>query len=135
MSLVKTSLAVRFAETDKMGVAHHSAYVIWCEVARVDWMKAHGTSYREFEEKTGVSLAVNELNVRYRQAVYFDDELTLTSQLSEAKSRRIKFDYAIYRDKTLIATAHTLHTPTNQQGQAVRMPQAWLESLAKHVSI
>lgn len=117
-----------------MGVAHHSSYVIWCEVARVDWMKAHGTSYRDFEEKTGVSLAVSELNVRYRQAAYFDDELTLTSQLREAKSRRVKFEYTIHRAQSLLATAYTVHTPTNQQGQAVRMPQAWLESLAKHVS-
>lgn len=118
-----------------MGVAHHSSYVLWCEVGRVDWMHAQGMSYRHFEESTGVSLAVSELNVKYRSGVSFDDAITIKTTLTEARSRRFSFDYQIHCEGKLIASAQTLHTPTNRNGQATRMPQEWLESLAKHVAI
>lgn len=131
--MTQSQLSVRFAETDQMGVAHHSSYAIWCEVGRVDWMKANGMSYRSFEQETGVSLAVSELNVKYRQAVSFDDALLIETRLIEAKSRRIVFTYEIHCEAKHIASAKTLHTPTNQAGQAVRMPQEWLEHLSKHL--
>ena len=135
MSSSTTLLSVRFAETDQMGVAHHSSYVLWCEVGRVDWMKAHNMSYRSFEEDTGISLAVSELKIKYRQGVSFDDELTIVTTLVQAKSRRFIFDYQISSGEKRIADAQSIHTPTNRQGQSVRMPQEWLELLAQHITV
>ncbi len=40
-------IPVRFAETDLMGVVHHSVYVVWFEAARVAWMDAVGMPYVE----------------------------------------------------------------------------------------
>lgn len=128
-----TTLHVRFAETDQMAVAHHSAYVLWCEVARVDWLSQHGMSYKQFEVETGLSLAVSSLKLEYRQGVGFDDEVSIATRLVEARSRRFSFVYQLRHKEQLIARAQTTHTPTNRQGQAVRMPQAYLEALAKHL--
>jgi acyl-CoA thioester hydrolase len=127
-------LRVRFAETDQMGVAHHSSYVVWLEAARVEWLRALGLSYRELEE-SGVSLAVSEVQVRYRAAAYFDDELLLGTGMTELRSRRCRLAYTIRRpaDGRLIATAETLHIPTDRTGRAVRLPAAWLDHLAAHV--
>jgi len=128
-----SSLKVRFSETDQMGVAHHSSYVLWCEVGRVDWMHAHDMSYKHFEQETGVSLVVSELNIKYRSGVSFDDEVIIETRLTEAKSRRFTFTYELSSNATLVATAETIHTPMTRTGRATRMPQVWLESLAKHL--
>ena len=112
-----------------MGIAHHSAYVVWLEAARVEWLRARGLSYREMEAG-GVSLAVSGLELHYRASARFDDLLTVETTLTEARSRRFGYSYRILRDDTLLATAATLHTPTDRQGRAVRLPEKWLSSLA-----
>jgi acyl-CoA thioester hydrolase len=131
--LTQTIIRVRFAETDQMGVAHHSSYILWCEVARVDWLNQHGKRYKDFELETGISLAVSDLHIQYRQAVSFDDEVLIETKLTQAKSRRFTFDYCLMHKGKLVARAKTLHTPTNRAGQAVRMPQAHFELLASHL--
>lgn len=44
-----SKITVRYAETDQMGIAHHSNYPVWFEVARTDFIKASGISYSEVE--------------------------------------------------------------------------------------
>lgn len=117
---------MRFAETDQMGIAHHSAYVVWVEAARVEWLRERGKSYRELEE-AGVSLAVSGLHVAYRASARFDDEIAIDTRLTEARSRRLRFAYRVLRaeDGALLALAATLHVPSSE-GRAVRLPAAWL---------
>lgn len=128
----ESTLRVRYAETDAMGVAHHSSYVVWLEVARVDWLKAAGTDYRVLESE-GISLAVSKLELEYRASLFFDDDLKVAASLGEARSRRVRFDYFLYRNTDLVAKASTLHTPVTK-GLATRLPMRWLESLTPLVS-
>src|SRR5690554_630265 len=123
-------LRVRFAETDQMGVAHHSAYVIWLEAARVEWMRARGLSYRQIEEN-GLSLAVSRIDVAYRAASYFDDELTVTARLEGVRSRHVVFSYRVERGEELLATDTTEHVPTDRTGRAVSLPQEWRDPLTE----
>lgn len=127
-------LRVRYAETDQMGVAHHSVYPIWMEAARVEWLRERGMSYRDIEEQ-GISLAVAELTVRYRAAVKFDDELVIETRLTEAKRRRFEYRYQLYRpvDRVAVAVAKTTHVPTDRRGRAVRLPAHWLERLLPYL--
>ncbi len=46
-----STVEVRYAETDQMGIAHHSNYAVWFEVARTDFIKAVGISYTDVEKK------------------------------------------------------------------------------------
>ncbi|MEX2536773.1 MAG: thioesterase family protein [Trueperaceae bacterium] len=125
-----TTLRVRFAETDQMGIAHHSAYVVWMEAARVEWLRERGLSYRQLEEE-GVSLAVSGLELAYRAAALFDDEVEVEAKLIEARSRRFRFSYRLGRpvDATLLATGATVHVPTDRRGRAIRLPRDWLVRL------
>lgn len=127
-------LRVRFAETDQMGVAHHAAYVVWLEAARVEWLRALGLSYRALEDD-GISLAVTGLQVHYRAALRFDDRVLVAPELVEARSRRLTFRYRVLRlaDGILTATATTLHVPTDRRGLALRLPAAWLDAVRDHV--
>lgn len=118
-------LRVRFAETDQMGVAHHSAYVVWLEAGRVEWLRQRGLSYREMEE-AGLSLAVSRIEVAYRAAAFFDDELTVHTRLQTVRSRRVVYTYRLEREGQLVATATTEHVPTDRSGRATTIPDRWL---------
>ncbi|MDR9391010.1 MAG: thioesterase family protein [Trueperaceae bacterium] len=130
-------LRVRFAETDAMGVAHHGAYAPWLEAARVEWMRERGLRYRDLEAE-GISMAVAHLDVRYRRAAHFDDELRIDTTLTTLRSRFATFAYRIVvadgEDADApVATATTAHVPTDRTGRAVRVPRAWHDALRGHV--
>lgn len=133
--MVEVPLRVRFAETDQMGVVHHSAYVLYLEHARVEWLRYHGISYRTLEAE-GVSLAVSRLTLEYRSAAYFDDELIIATQLHTLKSRQVIFHYSIHRpvDGAHLATGQSWHVPTGATGKSQRLPERYLEALTPHVS-
>jgi acyl-CoA thioester hydrolase len=127
-------LRVRFAETDQMGIVHHSSYVVWLEAARVEWLRERGLSYRLMEEQ-GISLAVSGLELAYRSAARFDDELEVEARLVEARSRRFRFTYRVARplDGELLATGASVHVPTDRSGKAIRLPSEWFDRLASLV--
>ena len=60
----ETHLTVRYAETDMMGIVHHSRYYPWFEVARTDFIKKIGMSYTEME-KMGIMLPLTETAAKY----------------------------------------------------------------------
>ncbi len=125
-------LRVRFAETDQMGIAHHSSYVVWMEAARVEWLRERGMSYKAWEAE-GVSLAVSGIEISYRSSATFDDELVIDTKLIEAKSRRFKFAYVIKRHDVKLAEAFSVHTPTDRTGRAIRLPEKWMNGLGGYL--
>lgn len=125
-------LRVRYAETDQMAIAHHSAYVVWFEAARVEWLRARGLDYRTLEA-AGISLAVSAIEVHYHRSSRFDDELEIDASLTELRSRRVRYRYTISRAGDLIATGSSLHTPIDARGRVQRLPAMWLEALQAHL--
>jgi len=99
-------IRVRYAETDQMGVAHHANYLIWCEQARTDHMRALGVNYRELEQ-SGIRLPVVDASVRYRALAYYDALLDVLWWVGRASSRLVSFGYAVERNSDLLATATT----------------------------
>ncbi|MGA1525655.1 MAG: acyl-CoA thioesterase, partial [Planctomycetota bacterium] len=69
-------LRVRYGETDRMGVAHHSSYVAWFEETRTEWMRASGLSYRAMEDG-GLRLPVVRVDIEYHRPVTYEDEVLI----------------------------------------------------------
>lgn len=86
---------VRYAETDAMGVAHHAAYLIWLEAARVEWIRHLGFPFAEVEA-SGYRQAVREIRLHYRRPARFDQLLVLRVALVEAHGPRITFGYRLF---------------------------------------
>jgi acyl-CoA thioester hydrolase len=127
--VVSHTFRVRYAETDAMGIVHHSSYVVWMEMGRTEFMRAYGFTYRELEQM-GVLLPVLEINVRYRQPSYYDDELRITTRVGELSRVRIKLLYEIRRvaDGVLLTEGYSLHTFAAPGGRPIRIthhPEAW----------
>lgn len=118
-----STVRVRYAETDKMGVVYHSNYLIWFEIGRTDWLRATGWTYREMEAD-GIQLPVIEAHCEYRQAARYDDDVEIRTRAKTLSPVRIQFDYQAIRraDDILLATGHTVHATIDRGGRPVRMP-------------
>lgn len=128
----ETEIRVRYAETDKMGIVHHSNYLIWFEAGRSDLCRARGFSYKEMEENDNALMVVAESYVRYKSPAYYEDVLTVRSRVAEIRSRSIRFIYEIYRnaDSMLLAEGETLHLVTDQSKKVRQIPDAYRELLS-----
>jgi acyl-CoA thioester hydrolase len=125
-----TRVRVRYADTDRMGIAYHANYLVWFEVGRTEWLREGGWTYREIEEG-GVSLPVIEAHCEYRQPARYDDEIEIGTAATVLSQVRIRFDYEarLTRGSTLAATGHTVHAALGADGRPRRLPTRVLEYL------
>ena len=101
-------IRVRFNETDAQGIAHHSNYVVWFEVARVGYLARFREGYRSIQAE-GVEVLVTDVHARFLVPSYFDDILHIHTRCSGLRGARFRFDYAVERDGTVIVDGHTGH--------------------------
>jgi acyl-CoA thioester hydrolase len=92
----RMTFAVRFCETDLMGIVHHANYLCYFEAGRVDWLHKRGISY-DYWVKRGIHLPVVEARVRYRKAARFDETLEVTTTCVELTRVTVKFGYVLAR--------------------------------------
>jgi acyl-CoA thioester hydrolase len=103
-----TRVRFRFAETDAQGIAHNSNYLVWFEVARVEYLELHAGGYQRLRE-LGIEALVLESHVRYLQPARFDDHLVVHARCVDVKGARFRYEYAIERDGIVIADGWTAH--------------------------
>ena len=102
-----SKVKVRYAETDQMGIVYHGNYAQYLEIGRIDWLAALGISYKEMEQK-GIALPVVVLNITYFKPAFYDDILSIQTNLIKIPKACIEFDYQIRNQSgTLITTAYS----------------------------
>ena len=118
-----STLRVRYAETDQMGIVYYANYLVWFEVGRTDLLRRSGWSYREMEQD-GVSLPVIESHCAYRQPARYDDELEVRTTGSVVSPVRVRFDYEVVRaaDSAVLVTGFTVHATLDRTGRPCRLP-------------
>lgn len=117
-----STLRVRYAETDQMGVAYHGNYFAWFEVGRTDLLRATGYTYRDLEAE-GVHLPVVETQARFLRPARYDDVLEVRTRLVAITGARLTFAYDVVReDGLLLATATTSHASVDPGGRPRRLP-------------
>ena len=118
-----THVRVRYAETDRMGVVYYANYFVWFEVARTEWLRDTGWSYREMETD-GVSLPVIEAHCDYRQPARYDDEIEILTRATLLSPVRIRFDYELRRqgETAALAAGFTIHAALDRGGRPCRLP-------------
>ncbi|HEX2739692.1 MAG TPA: thioesterase family protein [Rubrobacter sp.] len=124
--IYETKIRVRYAEIDAQGHVNNATYLSYFEVGRVEWLRATGQSYREMEDR-GRGLVVVEALLHYRRPAFFDDELTLRTDLTDLGKVSLRFEYEVLRDGEVLTTGHTRHACVDlSTGKPVRMPQELL---------
>jgi acyl-CoA thioester hydrolase len=102
------SIRVRFAETDAQGVVHNSNYLVWFEVARVDFLEHHAGGYQRLRDE-GIESLVLESHARFLSPAFFDDRLLVHTRCLDERGARFRFEYVVERDGTTIADGWTAH--------------------------
>ena len=126
-----TEVKVRFAETDAQGVAHNTAYIVWFEVARVDYLAKHAGGYQSIRD-TGIEALVTETHIRYFDSARFDDRVLIHARCVGIRGARFRYEYLIERDDgTKLADGWTGHAVVDATTlRPVRVPAWFVAAIA-----
>jgi acyl-CoA thioester hydrolase len=126
-----TTVRVRYAETDQMGVVYHANYLIWFEVGRVELMRAMGFEYKTMETEDDCHIVVAEAHCRYEKPAHYDELLRVRARVTEWRKRIVKFSYEIFRDgdNTLLTTGYTTHVICGSNGRPKALPAKYRDAL------
>jgi acyl-CoA thioester hydrolase len=116
------TLRVRYPECDSMSYLHHSRFLQYFEMGRIELLRSLGHDYAKLERE-GVFFAVVKAEVTYRAPAKFDDELTLRTRV--VKQTHVRFDhvYELRRGQTLIAEAKTTIACVDREGELRKIPE------------
>lgn len=119
---------VRYTETDQMGFAHHSNYLNYFEMARIEWLHSRGFSYAALE-KQGIVMPVVAVDIKFKSPAFFDDILTIQLSINEAPKASIKIQYIVINEKEeeLAIGSTTLAFLNTQTQRPIRCPESLLK--------
>jgi acyl-CoA thioester hydrolase len=111
MYINRTKIKVRYAETDQMGIVHHSNYYIWFEVGRTEFTKECGMSYGDIE-KENIMMPVLETGCKHIEVAKYEDELIIETWIDQLSGAKLIFNYNVVRelDNKILATGFTKQT-------------------------
>lgn len=112
---------VRYAETDRMGVAYNSHFLIWFEVGRSAYMRAAGFPYRELEA-AGYLMPVATFSGELRESLAYDDEFEIHTWIARVRSRQVVFRYEIRKEGRLVGRGETGHICVDRDRRPVVLP-------------
>ena len=104
-------IEVRYAETDQMGIVHHSVYAVWFEQARTEFFREAGASYADMEAE-GFGAPVLELNVKFKQPTHYGEFVDIETTMTREGSLKFRFEYKVFVNGNLCTTGSTLHCMT-----------------------
>jgi acyl-CoA thioester hydrolase len=128
-----TSVRVRFADTDAQGIAHNASFLVWYEVARVEYLREYAGGYQALRDH-GIEALVLESHCRYVVPAVFDDLLHVHTRCVGLRGARFRYEYAIVRDDgTLMADGYTAHACVDSATlKPTRVPD-WLRTAIDRV--
>lgn len=123
-----TRIRPRFAETDAMGIVHHSNYLLYLEQARVEYLRSVGHPYLAIRDE-GLDFAVIESHVVYRRPLRFDDPLDVHVGVAHASRAVLQIAYLLTVATETHAVAVTVHSAVDStNGRPRRLPE-WVHGL------
>jgi acyl-CoA thioester hydrolase len=122
---------VRYAETDKMGVAYYANYFVWFEVGRAELCRKKGFRYSDLED-LGYILVVTDAHCHYRNSARYDEEILIRTRLKEINKRMITFGYQLLRkgSEELLAEGETRHLSVGPNGKPRSLPEKFVDLLS-----
>jgi acyl-CoA thioester hydrolase len=120
-----TEVKVRFAETDAQGIAHHAVYLVWFEVARIDYLARFRGGYTELQAE-GIEALTLDASVNYRAPARFDERLIVHARCADVRGARFRFEYLVVRDGQTIAEGSTGHACVDATTLGPTRVPSWL---------
>ena len=122
----ETTIRVRYAETDRMGLLHHANYLVYFEQARTELLRDQGLTYKDMED-AGFLLVLTKVEVRYKQPARYDDLLTIRTTVARTTPIRIEHKYEVLCEGRLVAEGNTTLACIDREGKLQALPEWFLE--------
>jgi len=124
MEFITKPILIRYYETDQMGFVHHSNYLRYFELARIEWITSLGLSYQKMEER-GYLMPVIKANIDFKRPLIFGNSFRVKIQSKEAPKVKFKLTYEIILDEDIIIAkgSTTLAFLSSNNLKAVRCPK------------
>jgi acyl-CoA thioester hydrolase len=122
---------VNFYDTDAMAVVHHSNYIRWFEIGRVEFLREAGITLNQLMDD-GYVFPITEVSAKYVNSAKFDDELIIETTPEALTKAKMAFTYRILRasDDTLLVTGRTQNVFTSMEtGKITRLPETYYNKL------
>ena len=132
---VTTTVRVRYAETDQMGIVYYANYLVWFEIGRVELLRSLGLAYSQLETDHQCILPVVEAKCRYRSPARYDDRILIETRPAMLRGPVLKFAYRILRkaaegqEPTLLAEGETIHVVCDDQLNRKPLPETYAAAL------
>lgn len=129
MQYSDTPLTVRYAETDRMGIVHHSNYAVWFEAGRTDFIKKCGISYSGVESK-GILLPLLELKCKFISSSTYEDKVIVRTSIKSYSKTKLNFYYEVFKEQDMskpITTGETVHVWTNNNLKPINLQKHFPE--------
>ncbi len=104
-----------------MGFLHHSRFLQYFEMGRVELLRSRGTCYADIE-RGGIFFVVTKAQVNYKSPARYDELLQLTTRLIRQTHVRFDHSYELRRDGLLLAEGQTTIAAVNREGKVVEIP-------------
>lgn len=124
----KIPIRTRYSETGQDGIIHHSSYVIYFEVARIEFLKTLGCDINEFEKRK-ILCPVIDLSIKYLSPLRSIEDIFVHVSVESHTKVRFCLSYQIFRGDTLIATANISNCFLNDSFKPIPIPKEVLEHL------
>src|SRR6266446_5221838 len=115
---------VIYGDTDQMGMVYYANYLRYFEIARNEYLRTAGATYRTFEETHGLMLPVVEAQVSYHRSARYDDELVIWAAMPARGAASVRFEYEIHRADgqrpgEKLVSGRTIHACITRDGRVV----------------
>jgi acyl-CoA thioester hydrolase len=117
----ETTIRVRYAETDRMGLLHHANFLVYFEQGRTELLRERGVSYRDIED-SGYYLVVIDIGCKFKRPARYDDLLVLRTIVERVTHVKIVHRYEVYRDGELLAVGHSTLACVDRDGRPQPLP-------------
>jgi acyl-CoA thioester hydrolase len=119
----ETTIRVRYAETDRMGLLHHANYLVYFEQARTELLRSKGMTYKDIEDQ-GFFLVITRFEIKYKKPARYDDLLTIRTFVERTTAVRIDHRYEVYCEGNLVAEAWSTLACIDRTGRPQALPEA-----------
>jgi len=124
MEFITKPILIRYYETDQMGFVHHSNYLRYFELARIEWISSLGLSYQKMEER-GYLMPVIKANIDFKRPLIFGNSFRVKIQSKEIPKVKFELTYEIILDEDIIIAkgSTTLAFLSSNNLKVVRCPK------------
>ncbi|MBC6309337.1 acyl-CoA thioesterase [Listeria sp. FSL L7-1582] len=97
MKYHESTIVVRYAETDQMGIVYHANYLVWMEIGRTDFLESIGLRYFDMEQEGYIS-PVLDVHISYKQAMKYGQKAVVKTWIKSYDGFRIVYGYEIRQE-------------------------------------